>query len=97
MTAPGAHTPGARAPPSGPPPEEGDSPVCLGRQAAPLTLGKAQKPGLCLQEAGMTSSCYLEEIHKAAALAFRIKNSGAGEMAESVKVLAAKSADLCSP
>ena len=35
---------------------------------------------------GMTSSCYLEEIHKAAALAFRIKNSGAGEMAESVKV-----------
>ena len=71
--------------------------MCLGRQAAPLTLGKAQKPGLCLQEAGMTSSCYLEEIHKAAALAFRIKNSGAGEMAESVKVLAAKSADLCSP
>lgn len=60
-----------------------------------MTLGKILKLGLCLQEAGMTPSCCLEEMHKAVAFAFLIKNSGAGEMAESVEVLDAKSDDLC--
>jgi len=62
-----------------------------------VTLGKAPAPGLCLQEAGVTPSCCLEESRRAAALAFQIKskNSGAGEVTESVEVLASKFEDPC--